>query len=94
MVKIIWTELALADLKVIHNFISNDSKFYADRFVAKLIESVDKLGLFPNLGRVVPEFGDTRLREIIEGNYRLIYKVHVNYIGIVRIHHSSRQLKK
>ena len=93
MVKIIWTEFAIEDLRLIHEYISKDSKRYADRFVEKLIERVDQLEYFPKSGRVVPEFNSETLRELIEGNYRIIYKVSANQIAIVRVHHSARQLK-
>lgn len=93
MVKIIWTELALEDLHSIHEYIAKDSKRYADRFVEKVIERVDQLELFPKSGRVVPEFNLQSLRELIEGNYRIIYKITARHIAIVRVHHAARQLK-
>jgi addiction module RelE/StbE family toxin len=93
MVKIIWTEFAIGDLRSIHEYISNDSKRYADRFVEKLIERVDRLEEFPKSGRVVPEFNIETIRELIEGNYRIIYKISSNQISIVRVHHSARVLK-
>ena len=93
MVKIIWTELAIEDLKSIHEYISKDSKRYADRFVEKLIERVDQLENFPKSGRVVPEFDLQTIRELIEGNYRIIYKIFPGQVAIVRVHHASRQLK-
>ena len=43
MVKLIWTEIALEDLRLIHENISKDSKIYADRFIEKLISRVDQL---------------------------------------------------
>ncbi len=43
MVKLIWTELAIEDLKLIHEYISKDSKLYADRFIEKIINRVDQL---------------------------------------------------
>lgn len=43
MVKVIWTEIAIDDLKLIHDYISKDSTFYAGRFVKKLIHRVDHL---------------------------------------------------
>jgi addiction module RelE/StbE family toxin len=73
MVKIIWTELAVDDLKLIHEYISKDSKRYADRFIEKIIERVDQLEHFPKSGRVVPEFDLPTIRELIDGNYRIIY---------------------
>ena len=57
MVKVVWTDLAIEDLKSIHEYISKDSKFYADRFVTKLITRVDQLENYPQSGRMVPEFG-------------------------------------
>ena len=48
----------------------------------------------PQAGRVVPEFESELIRELIEGNYRLIYKIEgLNEIIILRIHHSARLLK-
>ena len=93
MVKLIWTEIAIEDLRLIHEYISKDSKLYADRFIEKIINRVDQLEHFPKSGRVVPEFDSSDIREIIEGNYRIIYKVTSSQVAIIRIHHSARQLK-
>ncbi|MEO5501388.1 MAG: type II toxin-antitoxin system RelE/ParE family toxin [Ginsengibacter sp.] len=93
MVKIIWTEFAIEDLRSIYHYISKDSKRYADRFVEKLIERVEQLETFPKSGRVVPEFSNETIRELIEGNCRIIYKISTNQISKVHVHHSARQLK-
>ena len=93
MVKLIWTEIALDDLRLIHEYISIDSKRYADRFIEKLISRVDQLENFPKSGRMVPEFNLSSIRELIEGNYRIIYKTASTQISILRIHHAARQLK-
>jgi len=75
MVKIIWTDFAIEDLRLIHNYISKDSKLYADRFISKLITRIEQLEKFPQSGRVVPEFDNKILRELIESNYRIIYRI-------------------
>jgi toxin ParE1/3/4 len=93
MVKVVWTEFAIEDLKSIHDYISRDSKVYASRFVEKLMSRVDQLETNPKSGRIVPEFNIETLRELIEGNYRIIYKIDSDFIGIVRVHHSARQLR-
>lgn len=85
MVKIIWTEFAIEDVKSIHDYISKDSKVYADRLIEKLISRVDQLGSNPRSGRIVPEFNNEIIRELIEGNYRIIYKINLDSIGIVRV---------
>ena len=93
MVKIIWTDFAIEDLKSIHEYISKDSKRYADRYVEKLMTRVDQLENFPKSGRMVPEFNAPNIRELIEGNYRIIYKVTASQVAILRVHHAARQLK-
>ena len=93
MVKILWTEIAIDDLRYIHDYIARDSKVYADRVIDKIILRVDQLENFPKSGRVVPEFEDETIRELIQGNYRIIYKTSITQVSILRIHHSARLLK-
>lgn len=93
MVNIHWSELALEDLKSIHDYIAQNSKVYADRFIAKILERVEQLENFPELGRKLPEFSQEYIRELIEGNYRIVYLIdNDKNIGISRIHHASRLL--
>jgi toxin ParE1/3/4 len=48
----------------------------------------------PELGRIVPEKGDASIRELIEGNYRIIYEVKdPDRVEILLVHHSSRPLE-
>jgi toxin ParE1/3/4 len=92
MVKIIWTNFATDDLRQIHDFISKESKVYADRIVNEIIERADQLSRFPLSGRSVPEFQSETLHELVFGNYRIIYNIQIDQIFIIRIHHSSRWL--
>ncbi len=93
MEQIKWTTKSLKDLKVINDFISLDSKFYAARFINRLIQRVDQLVLFPDSGRIVPEKNNPEIRELIEGNYRILYRRQKNFITILRIHNSARRIK-
>ncbi|MEY4658781.1 MAG: hypothetical protein RJB36_547 [Bacteroidota bacterium] len=92
MAKIIWSELALEDLKNIHDYISNDSIIYANRVIEKIILRIEQLENFPKSGRVVPELNNVSIRELIHDNYRIIYKVATQKIFIVSIHHSARMI--
>lgn len=92
MVKLIWTELAVEYLKTIHEFIAQDSGVYADRLIEKIISRVDQVSNYPLSGRIVPEFNKEFLRELIEGNYRIIYLVNSDFIAVTRMHHAARQL--
>jgi toxin ParE1/3/4 len=94
MVKINWTNFALQDLLEIAEFISKDSHRYAQMTVKYLFESPSILKTHPKAGRIVPEFNDEHLRELIRGSYRLVYRiVDKNRIDILTIHHSARLIK-
>ncbi|RYD81194.1 MAG: type II toxin-antitoxin system RelE/ParE family toxin [Sphingobacteriales bacterium] len=93
MVKIKWTKWSFKDLRAIYNYISMDSSFYATRFIQKLISRVDQLIEQPESGRIVPEKEDTSIRELIEGNYRIIYRFQGENVTILRIHNSARKIK-
>lgn len=93
MVQIVWTESALDDLDGIGEFIAKDSIRYAEITVSDLFYSVDILKENPFLGRKVPEFNVNSIRELIKGNFRIIYLVVDDYrIDILTVHHSSMLL--
>ena len=62
--KIEWTEPAILDLDGIRNYIARDSEYYASRFVGKIVEAVEKLEEFPEIGRRVPEAEEENIREL------------------------------
>ncbi len=88
-----WTRRSINDLKLIHEFISLDSKFYADRFINRIVSRIEQLIEFPESGRIIPEKEENDLRELIEGNYRIFYRVKRNNVTILRIHNSAKNIK-
>jgi addiction module RelE/StbE family toxin len=95
MVQIKWTKTALLDLKSIYEFIAKDSKKYAKLEVIKLKTRTQFLKKAPLLGKEVPEKGDITIRELNEGNYRIIYKIiDSERVDILTIHHAARDLEK
>jgi addiction module RelE/StbE family toxin len=94
MVKIVWTDQAIQDLTDIGEFIAHDSERYAREVVTSLFESVNILETYSRTGRIVPEYNLKYLRELIRGNYRVVYRiVDKQRIDIISIHHSARLLK-
>ena len=93
MAKIKWGKRAIKDLKTLHEYISLDSTYYAERHIDKIISRVEQLEKFPESGRIVPEKDDPSIRELLEGNYRIFYKVQNKSVFILRIHHSARRIK-
>jgi toxin ParE1/3/4 len=95
MVKIVWTELSTSDLREIFDFIADDSFRYASITTNKIYNRVQPILENPYIGRMVPEFTKKSIREIIEGNYRIIYRIkNKNQVDILRVYHTSRLLKK
>ncbi|MEQ8471285.1 MAG: type II toxin-antitoxin system RelE/ParE family toxin [Marinoscillum sp.] len=92
MAQIIWSNQALSDLLDIAEYIAKDSHKYAQRTVTKLYNKVSVLESNPQIGRIVPELNQEKVREIIEGNYRIIYEVKEREVQILTVHHSARNL--
>ncbi|MBN2350748.1 MAG: type II toxin-antitoxin system RelE/ParE family toxin [Bacteroidales bacterium] len=94
MVKIIWTKRSLNDLEDIADFIAKDSPKYAKITLEGLIREALRLEKNPLIGRVVPEVNQENFRELIYGNYRIIYNHDKGKVNILTVHHSARDLRK
>ena len=73
--KLIWSPAARDDLHDIVVFIARDNSERAMSFGYELISETDQLQDFPELGRMVPEYQNQNLREIIFRPYRIVYRV-------------------
>ncbi len=93
MVQINWTFQSRTDLKAIAEFISKDSKKYARLQIWRIRQRSKILISQKRAGKIVPEIENQNVRELVEGNYRIIYKI-VNEmrIDILTVHHSARDL--
>jgi plasmid stabilization system protein ParE len=92
-VEINWTPPALQDVESIAEFIARDSEHFARIQTTRFLKRVEMLKEFPHAGRVVPEFSNETLRELIEGNYRIVYRiVDETRVDILTIHNSYRLL--
>jgi len=96
MVKIIWTQRSLDDLKSIAEYISKDSVKYAALTLERIIDVIKHLESNPRIGRMVPEIGkNDKIREIILGNFRIIYKITSTLtIHILTVHHSAKRFRQ
>ena len=72
MVTIIWIDQAIEDIDNIAEYISQDSIKYASITVDKIFRRAEILKDHPKAGRIVPETNKESIRELIEGNYRII----------------------
>jgi len=92
MPRIVWTRQSRQDVEAIRAYIARDAPRTADAFVDRLIRSVDRLVQFPYSGSVVPETNREEIREIVHGNYRIIYRTRPDLVEIVTVYHAARLL--
>lgn len=72
--------------------IAMDKPGAARKWLKKLCETIKPLRQFPRMGRPVPEYGQDFIREIIYGNYRVIYILLAEKIVVASVWHGKRQL--
>jgi toxin ParE1/3/4 len=89
--KIIWSLLAIERVEEISDYIAEDNSAAANKWVDSVFEKVDLLKSNPQIGRVVPELAVPSIREIIFGNYRIIYRNEQKSIIILTVR-SFRQM--
>jgi toxin ParE1/3/4 len=90
--KIYFTSGSKSDIAEIVETISHDNPQAANEWVNSIFNSVKKLIDFPEMGRIVPEYSEDTIREIIKGQYRIVYKINRpgKEIVIITVHHSRR----
>jgi addiction module RelE/StbE family toxin len=90
--KVVWAESAWRDLEQVADYIAQDSPAYAAAFVGRIRERASTLDRLAHRSRVVPELGEPTLRELLIGNYRLLYEIHDETIAILALIHGARDL--
>jgi toxin ParE1/3/4 len=87
---LVWTRQAIADVQDIKQFIAKDSPHAAQLVTQRFIAAVDRLTLFPQSGRIVPEVADPLVRELIQGSYRIVYRTIREEVHVLTVHHAAR----
>jgi toxin ParE1/3/4 len=93
-VKIFWSPLALERVGEISDFIAQDNVSAAKKWVDSVFSAVKRVGKFPQSGRSVPEIKRPDIREILHGNYRVIYRLKQGQIAILTVRHGKQKLPK
>ena len=88
--KIQWTERATADLTDIGRYIADDSPLRARQWEARLRKRAWQAVESPCLGRRVPELARDDIRELIERNYRIVYRVEEDAITVLTVSEGHR----
>ncbi len=92
--KLIWSQEALDGLSAIQEYISRDNPHAAEQFIHRLVRRTNLLLEQPRMGRLVPEYDRPDLRELIEGNSRIIYLVQADAVALVSVIEAHRRLPR
>lgn len=83
--KLFWTETAKRDLLAIRQYIGANNPAAAKRWIERLRERARNALDAPLAGRKTPEFFREDIRELIEGNCRIVYQVFADRLVILTV---------
>ena len=90
--KIIWSPLAIERASEIAEYIALDKLSAAENWINTVFSKVEKLKFSPEIGRIAPEIQNNQFRELIYGNYRIIYRIEKKQVSILTIRHGIQIL--
>lgn len=91
--KVSFSESAIEDLEDIKEYYSDlRVPEIGDDFVVAIFEQIETLIDHPDIGRVVPEFNEEHIRELIHPPFRIVYLRGKSLVQVVRVWRSERLL--
>lgn len=87
-----WSQRALGRAGEIADYMAERDEEVASTWIDALFETVDKLDEFPKLGRVVPEFAQEEVRELIWNRYRILYQLRNGDVEILTVVYARQNL--
>lgn len=86
-----WTRRAEHDLLAIGRHIALDNPEAARAWVERLRRRGLDAAENPYIGRVVPELGQSHVRELLSGSYRIVYRVDSEAVVILTVFEGHRR---
>jgi toxin ParE1/3/4 len=89
-----FAESAVRDLEELQSwYVEQSAPEAGQRLVAEIFYRIEGLPDNPDMGRIVPEFKQRFLRELMHPPFRIVYRREAQRIRIVRLWRSERLLK-
>lgn len=93
-IAVTFAESALRDLEEIRAWYAEQGvPEVGDRLVAEVFQQVEHLVDHPDMGRMVPEFNQPFLRELVHPPFRIVYRRDPTRLRVVRVWRSERLLR-
>jgi toxin ParE1/3/4 len=89
---IVWSLLAVDRASEIAGYIAQDKLAGAEKWIKTVFSRVEQLKISLEICRMVPEIENNQFRELIFGNYRIIYRIEAKKISILTIRHGKQIL--
>jgi toxin ParE1/3/4 len=93
LARISWHPDALTDIDDISSYIAQDSPRNAKLLTNRLFTATERLLRYPRSGRIAPELERDDVREVIVGDYRVIYRLLSYEIEVQHVIHGARLLR-
>ena len=93
--EVVLSQLAEIDINEIVSYYLQKNRDVALELYKRIKNRILELDNLPNKGRIVPELdknGIHEFRELIEGNYRIVYSIHEMRVHILAVVDSRRNL--
>jgi len=85
--RVIWSPLSLDRVTEIAKYIAEENRAAAIELVEHLFSRVEQLSKYPESGQAVPELSRSDIRQLVDGNYRIVYKLEIEQISILTVRH-------
>ena len=91
--QIVFSKSAIEDLEGIKRYYQDQGASHiGEGFVTAIVEQIETLARHPDIGRMVPEFEDEHIRELIHSPFRVVYLRESKSINVIRVWRSERLL--
>ncbi|RIV17879.1 type II toxin-antitoxin system RelE/ParE family toxin [Fibrisoma montanum] len=87
-----WKESAREEVREIYSFLLNLSMVAADEWLEQLEKKLNLIEQFPGMGRMVPDYYISFIREVFVGSYRIVYSIQDDTPLILAVRPMSRPL--
>jgi len=92
--KILISNSAVSDLEDVKGYYEDEGVPEVGlKIVTSIIEHIQTLKENPDIGRIAPEFGEIKIRELIHPPFRVVYLREQHSVHIVRVWRSERLLE-
>ena len=92
-IAVLLAESALADLEAVRDWYEKEgAPDTGTRLVEAIVGRIETLREHPDIGRIVPEFGQPYLRELIHPPFRVVYRRDPTHVRVVRVWRGERSL--